>query len=84
MRNIHMGSDPGNELQVVHPLHLLGVFPIPVAKAKAMVLRIPVHPGFIFRLRFSSALLPRISGPQNPCPSRLPGEPGSFFLIEIP
>jgi len=26
-----MGSDPGNELQVVHPLHLLGVFPIPVA-----------------------------------------------------
>jgi hypothetical protein len=27
-----MGGDPGDELQVVHPLHLLGVLPIPVAE----------------------------------------------------
>jgi hypothetical protein len=26
-----MGGDPGDELQVVHPLQLFGVFPIPVA-----------------------------------------------------
>ena len=26
-----MGSDPGDELQVVHPLHLSYVFPMPVA-----------------------------------------------------
>jgi len=27
----NMGSDPGDELQVVHALYLLGVFPIPIA-----------------------------------------------------
>ena len=27
----NMGSDPGDELQVVHPLHLLGLFPMPIA-----------------------------------------------------
>ena len=27
----NMGSEPGDELQVVHPLHLSGLFPIPVA-----------------------------------------------------
>ena len=27
----NMGSDSGDELQVIHPLHLLAVFPIPIA-----------------------------------------------------
>jgi hypothetical protein len=26
-----MGSDPGNELEVIHPLHLAGLFAITVA-----------------------------------------------------
>jgi hypothetical protein len=25
-----MGSDPGDELQVVHPLQILGLYPIPI------------------------------------------------------
>jgi len=27
----NMGGHPGNELQIIQPLHLLGVFPVPVA-----------------------------------------------------
>jgi len=27
----NMGSDPGDELQVVHPLYLSGLFPVPIA-----------------------------------------------------
>jgi hypothetical protein len=34
-----MGSDPGDELQIVHPLHLFGLSPVPIAHLGSLFIK---------------------------------------------
>lgn len=46
-----MGSGQGDELQVIHPLRLFGLFPIPVADLSCLVIEFMMSPPLILCLK---------------------------------